>query len=527
MRKPNWIFPNSFAKVFVVIALLTSSMSQLAGQHKLIPLVRAFTSEVERSVILSDSLHHTAMKPFVEDRFDLTEVQYFKRDTSKYYYKFSTLFWRDNLVKVKQEDFVLTVDPLFDFSFTKDFADTSSYADTVRIWNNSRGVRIEADIADVVSFQTTIFESQSYFPSYLKAISDSLGVVPGMARWKLFRTSGFDYGMSGGILSIAARNWLNIQFGHGKNFIGHGYRSVLLSDAAINYPYLKLTGYFFRGKLQYSATVAQLQSLNRLPLGEVPEALFSKKSASFNYLSWKPNASIEIGLFESTIWQHWDSSGVKPFNPAILVPVIGAGVSMNSFDGVNNSMLGINAKIRLYEGLSVYGQLAADQTGANGNAFQIGTKYLDFFIPQLDLQFEWNYVGSTMYRSTHTLQNYGHFNQSLGTVAGSGSQEFVGIMSFARKKFISQLKFNWIQRKDINKNGLNNVISKTESLVVAPHQYVQQWELQAGWRINPKTNMQLLFGFTDRLQRPDLLFRHTSALFVTFRTSLNNRYFDF
>ena len=40
-------------------------------------------------------------------------------------------------------------------------------------------------------------------------------------------------------VSYTPNKVLNIQFGHGKNFIGDGYRSLFLSDVSSPYPFLK------------------------------------------------------------------------------------------------------------------------------------------------------------------------------------------------------------------------------------------------------------------------------------------------
>ena len=54
-------------------------------------------------------------------------------------------------------------------------------------------------------------------------------------------TRDLDYAMANGHVSCQQVNILISQFGHGKHFIGDGYRSMLLSDNAFNYPYLKIT----------------------------------------------------------------------------------------------------------------------------------------------------------------------------------------------------------------------------------------------------------------------------------------------
>lgn len=56
--------------------------------------------------------------------------------------------------------------------------------------------------------------------------------------------------MASGYVSYSSNKHFNFQVGHGKHFVGDGYRSLLLSDNALNYPYARITSTF--GKLQYT-----------------------------------------------------------------------------------------------------------------------------------------------------------------------------------------------------------------------------------------------------------------------------------
>ncbi|MBK9515381.1 MAG: hypothetical protein IPO05_17595 [Flavobacteriales bacterium] len=73
-------------------------------------------------------------------------------------------------------------------------------------------------------------------------------------------------------------DWLNIQFGHGKHFVGHGYRSMLLSDHAPNAPYLKFSALTPNKRLQYSTWHTKLKAAltrnDRLHTGQSSESLF-------------------------------------------------------------------------------------------------------------------------------------------------------------------------------------------------------------------------------------------------------------
>jgi hypothetical protein len=52
-----------------------------------------------------------------------------------------------------------------------------------------------------------------------------------------------------GYVNINALNYFNITFGHDKNFIGNGYRSMFLSDNSAPYLFLKLNTHIWRNQL--------------------------------------------------------------------------------------------------------------------------------------------------------------------------------------------------------------------------------------------------------------------------------------
>jgi hypothetical protein len=273
-------------KVINVVFFFLLFQANLLSQQHLLFLNPITQNDVERS--LDSSAVHIAMKPLLESRLDLSHTRGFAKDTTKYYYLGGLKLWRDHLVKLEKEDFKLYIDPLFDLMLTVDLADTSAYRDSLRLFNNTRGLIVQGSIGNNLSFQTGVLETQVKLPLYQKYMADSMLVIPGMGRWKVYKTSGYDYSMSFGYLSLKLRPWLHAAWGYGKNFIGHGYRSVLLSDASFSYPYMRASAYALQGKLQYTSIYASLQTLERMPLGEVPESLFKRKAASFHYLSWTP-----------------------------------------------------------------------------------------------------------------------------------------------------------------------------------------------------------------------------------------------
>src|SRR5690606_40931559 len=58
--------------------------------------------------------------------------------------------------------------------------------------------------------------------------------------WKEYRVTGQDYFTARGYVTFNALNVVDFQFGHDRNFIGNGHRSLFLSDYPNNYFFLKM-----------------------------------------------------------------------------------------------------------------------------------------------------------------------------------------------------------------------------------------------------------------------------------------------
>ena len=139
-----------------------------------------------------------------------------------------------------------------DLQFGNDFALPSDTIHNSRTLLNKRGILAQGTIGKRFSFNTGFYEVQVLAPRYIDYGIDTTGIFPGWGRVKYYRENGYDFSMSFGSMSVSIlKNW-NVQLGYGKHFIGHGYRSLLLSDAVFNSPFIKSNAVFFEGKLLYS-----------------------------------------------------------------------------------------------------------------------------------------------------------------------------------------------------------------------------------------------------------------------------------
>lgn len=511
-------------KLTPYILLLTTI--SLKAQFYNLPNDYFFNTFSQRQLARIDSEQiHSSIQPYIPF---FNKKYEFTADTHRLF-KFITddplidkIFF-DHLIhiKSKRDKYEFKVDPLLNFEFGKAEYDT---AKAQRISTNTRGFIVSGSIGKDFYFETMFAENQSQFPIYISHYNNQTNIVPGQGRYKVFKTTGYDYAFSSGFLSYQVFKKLNIQLGHGKQKIGNGYRSLLLSDNAFNYPYLRVTSEWMKGKLQYTNIYAVLMNLTTggAITPKFTEPLFQKKAVAFQYLSYNVNKRINIGLFQGMIWNAADSMNRQHLDWQYFNPVIFSNLGFYGLNNKNNIVIGATANIKITNKISVYGQFMGDDFSnvtKLGNAFgyQVGAKYFDAFkLKNLMLQVEYNDVTEGSYNSpfgTFGNQSYSHYSQNLAYTPGYGQELILlGDYKFRRAFLNAKLNMQWLT---FNKYALyNNAISK----------------IQLGYTINTAYNFNVSLGYNYRAQ--DFLGFNESNNKTTFYTislksNLYNTYYDF
>jgi hypothetical protein len=96
-------------------------------------------------------------------------------------------------------------------------------------------------------------------PGYVQRRIQRDQIVPHEGYWKYFKTqngSQYDFFSARGYVTYAATKHINVQLGHDRNFIGNGYRSLILSDYSSPYFFLKLNTRIW--KLNYQNVFAEM-----------------------------------------------------------------------------------------------------------------------------------------------------------------------------------------------------------------------------------------------------------------------------
>lgn len=518
-----------------------------------IPLTHSYYAQFERSVNLVGTNSHTASKPFIYEEiskyydFEAEKEALMKNKTSFGGRK----LWNERLVRIESKNYWFTIDPIFDFEVGYD-----SEADFGNTYNNTRGINIQGGLGKRFSFYTSFFESQGrfaqYYNQYAEAIkaADEAGIVPGRGIAKAFKDDGFDYPVAEAYLSYTPADFLNIQFGHGKNFIGDGYRSLFISDAAVPYPFLKLNASFW--KIKYTSTWMWLRDVR--PEVEVDGAYLPKYMGT-HYLSWNVSKRLNVGFFESVIW---DNSNDRGFDVNYLNPIVFfRAIEFETGQGAGNALLGLSSKFKLNDNMNLYGQLIIDEfstgdvTGGNKSwknkfGYQLGYKYYNAFkVKNLMLQLEYNRVRPYTYSHNTIILNYGHSNQSMAHLWGANFSEFIVIGRYHYKRWFGNAKFIIGERGldfntpeddfswggNIYRNYNDRPYNTGVTVGQGNNTTTMFANLQAGYLINPATNLKLFADITFRNFDPESIaipnFESNTVWFnIGIRTDLFNWYFD-
>jgi hypothetical protein len=526
--------------------LLILLFSSIRSQAQYIRLNNDINNRIEGELSHKHQRFHSDIKPFLQ-----RDVDSIVNSDSLLYPEIHTAFGRtwagrkllnENLLQLRKPDFSLTLDPVFNFELGRDMEDGRN------VWLNSRGIAFSGSIGKKFSFETRFFENQSIFIAPVQSLINRIGVIPGQGTSKLFKTDGYDYFMSDGYISYTPSKYFNFQMGQGKNFIGDGYRSLLMSDAAFNYPYLKITADVWI--LKYTCTYAQFQDL-KIPRtsGSSGDQSHTRKYGVFHYLSAAITPSFTIGFFESVIFASADTTTYRGYDIAYLNPVIFLRPIEESTGSSDNALMGMSTSLRIIPEVTLYSQFLLDEFKlehvrnrdgwwANKFAFQFGAKGYDIFDKKgLSYRAEFNIARPYTYSHNSSLQNYGHYNQSLAHPQGANFSELVGIINYSPNRWTVAAKLvattfgadtsNINYGGDIFKsyrtyaNELGNKVGqglKTNQII---------GEVRCNYLLNPRNRMMLEAIVSYRTIKKERANQSSLYFGIAFKTSILNLYNDF
>lgn len=473
-------------------------MVQLNAQSTFLPLRHEDYNIIDRLEIMSGSLSnhvHTVNKPmdrkgmakyisYIDtatdtkltktdvariDRFYMEnwewaeqgEAMKSKKPLFKVFYKNPAYLYHVNVPK-----FQAMINPVFQFSLGMEPGGTSGLR-----FINTRGVEMRGKVANIFGFYAYMAENQTSFPDYVGDYVRRTKAVPGAGYYKDFKTNGYDFFIARGYVTADIKDVVNVQFGYDKNFIGHGHRSMFLSDFSNDYMFLKVSTRVW--KINYQNIFMELIGEYRRR-GNNADRLLPRKYAAIHHLSIDIGKNFNLGVFESVVFSR-DQFEMQYLNPLIFYRAI-----EQALGSPDNAMLGIDFKGNFAKRFSIYGQFLIDDFNFNNefrvgqedkNIFQqllnsnkwwgskiggqLGLKYINAFeIKNLDLQFEANYGRPFLYSHRSAETAWGHYDQPLAHPLGSNFTEMISILRYQPRKDML-FNFKYIHAKYGRNTDLN------------------------------------------------------------------------
>lgn len=544
---------------FFFFLFLTIFSLEISAQHTNFNLGNSYFSNYDSRIYLAEENIHTSFKPLVKSDFlvlfdDINNKLFPVVKNKNWYYR---KIFSEHLFLIKGKDYQVSVSPILNLNIGKELVEKKN------TFTNTRGYIVEGHIGNNISFYSSFNENQSIFPNYLDLYIRKNKVVPGQGYARDFKQTGFDYAMSSGYISYKPNSIFVIQFGHSKNFIGDGYRSLFLSDNTFNYPFLKIRTTF--GNFQYVNLYTEFQDINYFEnngLDNYNQMGYAKKYMSAHHLSINLTNRLNISFFESVIWRMKHAPGSNGFDVNYLNPIIMLRPIEFSLNSPDNVLIGLASKYRLFANSYLYSQFILDEfsmdefrdnSGWWGNkyGFQFGYKIFNLFdLSRLSIRTEYNLVRPYTYAHHNPQQNYAHYNQPLAHPLGANFSELVIISRYKFKQWEFNGKFIFAKyggkiSGDPTSYG-NDIYQSTGDFETAggfvytgrPSDFsIEQYQgnltlvkinqFNISYVINPRTNFKINIGFTQRNFNDEESEITTNFFNIGMFSDLFNYYYDF
>ncbi|HRG34197.1 MAG: hypothetical protein IPJ83_03155 [Saprospiraceae bacterium] len=511
------------------------------SQSRIIPELRSINKNV------SPDAYKEISTPIREILYRYPEYLFYHKDTlddlaniekSKPFLKY--LYHNSHFYSILRKSFYVLADPMFEIK-----AGVESFDATSNLLTNRRGIKIAGGLDNRIFFNASITETQIGTTNYVGQFIKEYQAFPGAGFLKIYDSklltlkNSYDYLIAEGNVHFNLIKSVHLTFGHGRNKIGNGIRSLFLSDFSSPYLFLKINSQF--GPISYQNLFAELSAENR-SFNSV-DRLLDKKYMASHFLNFRINKRWNFGIFESVIFGRKNGFELQYLNPVILYR--GVEQSLGSPDNV---LLGFQSEVIACSSLKFYGQMLFDEfvlnrivgspTGWWGNKYsiQLGLFYFDFLrIKNLDVQAEFNSIRPYTYSFRDSVANYSHNYQSLAHPLGSNFNELIFRINYQPSERIT-CQFNFLHYvKGNDKNGLNfggNILKSNAQRVMDFNNQIGQGEkvkvfkieLNSSYRIWKGIYLDLDLGYRfNQLNK----FENSYWMMTGLRMNLDRQRFDF
>jgi len=248
-------------------------------------------------------------------------------------------------------------------------------------------------------------------------------------------------------ISFSPNKVFNFQTGIDHNFIGQGSRSLFLSDYGNPYPFGLIRAKFWR--VEYAILYQFMR--------EGAPGNWQGKFASSHHLSFNAAKWLNIGIFETVIFNPRDTLLNRGFDVEYLNPVVFFRPQEYSLGSSDNVLLGVDLTAQ-YKKFIFYSQFIIDEfllseirerTGwwANkyGGQFGVKTRFKKsdhVFFARTEL----NFVRPYTYAHLNDKLNHGNQGSALAHPYGANFTEILGEVRWAKESWRGQFFMNYALR---------------------------------------------------------------------------------
>jgi hypothetical protein len=531
---------------FLAIPELSNvAVAQEATPNVNLPYSYQFYQKLNKEVYDVNSRMHSSIKSYYAD--DTTLLNHYQELMNQGTDSTVSRSWLrrkitdEHLFHFKSDDYNIYADFLPDFQIGRESNDGTN------TWKNTRGYQLGGTIGKKFSFYTNGFENQAVFANYLTKFINTNKVVPSEMSGKLSNRVK-DWAYVTALVSYTPNKFLNLALGYDKNFIGDGYRSMLLSDVAGNYSFARLRATV--GNVQYQTIFSYMLDNEATRFTEDRRLGARAKWNAMHYLDWNVNKRLSIGVFQAVTWADAEPEGKRGFDFNYIHPF----VFLRPIEGANGSSpdklrLGMNAKYEVLKKTTVYGQFMFDEftakeafagTGywANKWALQFGLRGSDLFkIDKLNYLAELNTARPYAYSHFQRITSYSGMSQPLAHPLGANFREFVGLLNYSYKKFDfqGQLVKALYGLDPEGQNYGSNIFLSYFNREKDYNNFIGQGlktnlnflEAKVSYLLNPKYNLRIELGGVYRNEKSVNFTEKTQLITFGLRSTFRNLYQDF
>jgi len=398
--------------------------------------------------------------------------------------------------------------------------------------------------------------NRQHYVAYQNQYIEENKVVPGMGVSSGVMSDYVRNNYTSGFLNFKANKYFSFEAGYGRNFIGDGYRSLLLGDAANASPYLKIQTKFWN--IEYTNLFSSHRNIFQV---EGRNELYEKKYTASHYLDWKATKWLSVGLFETIIWGAEEGSYTRGFDVNYANPFIFYRPVEFSVGSSDNVLVGANLKLTISKNHVFYGQLLFDEfllaelradvnqlrnpddsirSGwwANKYGVQLGWTAFDLFkIEGLQTRVEFNLVRPYTYAHSSSTQAYSNDNISLAHPLGANFYEFIVRANYEVKRWNFSLNYheNKQGRSNFGQNfgenlqlsNVSRVLEYENELIQGQQVVVRYLESSVSYLLHQKTNTTLSASYIGREENAGTIQYSTNFFMLRIHSNLFNKYFDF